>query len=304
MAIKFVITLLLLCAAELSMADDIEITLLGTGGPSPTIERFGPSTVIETQGQYFVFDAGRGTTIRLQQAGIPLDKIEHVFLTHLHSDHITGLSDLWLSSWIWQRQNKMQLFGPPGTKDFADHLQQAFTENISLRTLNSGLNEQYSKLIVEESAVDNIVVYQKHDIKITAFHVNHGVVKHAYGYKFESHGRKIIISGDTAYSENLIKHAKNADILIHEIAAASKALLDSNKRLTKIMAYHTDPDSLALVLNKTQAKHTILTHVLLFGISQKEVLTQLKNEFNRPLYFGKDLLKISIGESIVITAEN
>jgi len=117
MSSKFIITILLLCICNLARASYIEITLLGTGGPPPNIERFGPSTVIETQGRYFVFDVGRGSTIRLQQAGIPLDKIEQVFLTHLHSDHITGLADLWLTSWIWQRQNKMNVFGPDGTKN-------------------------------------------------------------------------------------------------------------------------------------------------------------------------------------------
>lgn len=300
MSIKFAIILLLLCVCNLAHANYIEITLLGTGGPSPSIERFGPSTVIETQGRYFVFDAGRGTSIRLQQAGIPLDKIEHVFLTHLHSDHITGLSDLWLSSWIWQRQHKMQLFGPEGTKDFSQHLEQAFAEDIRLRSLNSGLNEDHSHTIVKESAADNIVVYQNLGIKITAFHVNHGLVKQAYGYKFESAGRKIIISGDTSYSENLITHAKNADILIHEIAAASNILLKNNRRLKKIMAYHTNPKALALVLKKTQAKHTILNHVLLFGVTENDVLAVLSENHKRPLYIGKDLLKIAIGKSIVI----
>jgi len=301
---KIILTILLLCFSNLAGADYIEITLLGTGGPPPSIERFGPSTVIETQGRYFVFDAGRGATIRLQQAGIPLDKIEQVFLTHLHSDHISGLSDLWLTSWIWQRQNKMNVFGPEGTKDFTNHLQQAFSEDIRLRTLNSGLNKDQTKLVVEESALDNIVVYQKHDIKITAFQVNHGVVAPAYGYKFESGGRKIIISGDTTYSENLIKHTKNADILIHEIAAASKTLLDSNKRLQKIMAYHSDPENLSQTLIETRPKYTILNHVLLFGVSEKEVLETLKEKFDGHVYLGKDLLKISIGKSIVISPTN
>tara|TARA_R110001606_G_C15402875_1_gene653458 strand:+ start:13446 stop:14360 length:915 start_codon:yes stop_codon:yes gene_type:complete len=304
MIIKSILTILLFCVCNLARADYIEITLLGTGGPPPNIERFGPSTVIETQGRYFVFDVGRGATIRLQQAGISLDKIEQVFLSHLHSDHITGLSDLWLTSWIWQRQNKMKVFGPDGTKDFIQHLEQAFAEDIRLRTLNSGLNKDQSKIIAEESALDNIVVYQKNDIKITAFHVNHGVVEQAYGYKFESAGRKIIISGDTAYSENLIKHAKNADILIHEIAAASTPLLDSNNRLRKIMTYHTDPDQLTKTLIKTHPKYTILNHILLFGISEKEVLEHVKATYDGQLSFGEDLLKISIGKSIVITPSN
>jgi ribonuclease Z len=298
---KFIVTIFILCLCTFARADYIEITLLGTGGPPPNIERFGPSTVIETQGRYFVFDVGRGAIIRLQQAGIPLDKIERVFLTHLHSDHITGFADLWLTSWIWQREKKINVFGPVGTKDFVNYIEKAFSEDIRLRTLDSGLTKDQANIIVEESDLDNIVVYQNHDIKITAFRVNHGVVKQAYGYKFESSGRKIIISGDTAYSENLIKHAKDADILIHEIAAASNTLLTNNIRLNKIMAYHTDTEHLIKTLNKTRPKYTVLNHVLLFGISENTVLNNLKAKYTGPIYIGTDLLSIAIGKSIVIS---
>jgi len=298
---KLILAILLQCVSTLIYADVIEVTLLGTGGPPPNIERFGPSTVIETQGLYFVFDAGRGVTIRLQQAGIPLSEIEQVFLTHLHSDHISGLADLWLTSWIWQRQNKMNVFGPLGTVNFINHIEQAYTEDINLRISNSNLNKDLSHLLVMESELDDRVIYDKNDIKITAFHVEHGVVKQAYGYKFESGNRKIILSGDTAYSENLIKHAQDADILIHEVAAADTLLLERNKRLQKIISYHSNPESLAQVLVKVRPKFTFLNHILLFGVSEQEVLYKLNNKFDGEIYFGKDLLKISIGKSIVIT---
>lgn len=301
---KSCLAILLLCTSTLLYADFIEVTLLGTGGPPPNIERFGPATVIETQGRYFVFDAGRGTTIRLQQAGIPLDRIEQVFLTHLHSDHTSGFADLWLTSWIWQRQNKMKVFGPVGTASFINHIEQAYAEDIRLRTSNSNLNGDLSQLLISESGLDNNVVYNMDDIKITAFHVNHGVVKQAYGYKFESGNRKIILSGDTAYSENLIKHAQNADILIHEVAAADRLLLERNKRLQKIISYHSDPESLAQVLMKVKPKFTFLNHILLFGVSEQEVLEKLNNKFDGEIYLGEDLLKISIGKSIVITPPN
>lgn len=301
---KSVLVILLLFVSNVINANIIEITLLGTGGPPANIERFGPSTVIETQGRYFVFDVGRGTTVRLQQAGISLDKIEHVFLTHLHSDHISGLADLWLTSWIWQRQNKMKVFGPLGTTNFISHIEKAYTEDIRLRVSNSNLNEDLSELLVRESELDDTVVYNENDIKITAFHVNHGVVKQSYGYKFESGKRKIILSGDTAYSKNLIKHAQNSDILIHEIAAAGTVLLESNNRLQKVMSYHTDPESLAQVLVTVKPKFTFLNHVLLFGVSEQKVLDKLNSKFDGKVCFGEDLLKISIGKSIVITPPN
>ena len=103
LSLSISLVLMLLFSINTARAGYMEVTLLGTGTPKPSIDRFGPSTLIEANGRYFIFDSGRGVSIRLQQAGVALSKIENIFLTHLHSDHISGLSDLWLTSWIWQR---------------------------------------------------------------------------------------------------------------------------------------------------------------------------------------------------------
>ena len=290
------VTLFLIYSSNLSAAY-MEVTLLGTGTPRPSIERFGPATVVEANGRFFIFDSGRGITVRLQQAGIALSKIEHVFLTHLHSDHISGLSDLWLTSWIWQRSNKLKLTGPIGTQALAKHLTLAHQADLHYRAEHTKLNKTVFEISSHDIASEGIV-YNHNGVKITAFLVNHYPVEPAYGYRIDSGEQSIVISGDTTYSKNLIQFSKNVDLLIHEIAAADANLLASNPRLKKVMSYHTTPEQAGKVLKATKPKATVFTHVLLFGVDAKTALESTRTYFNGDVRIGHDLMKISVGETI------
>ena len=237
-------------------ADYLEVTLLGTGTPRPSIDRFGPATLVNAGGKYFLFDVGRGATIRLQQAGITPNQIEQVFFTHLHSDHVSGLDDLWLSGWIWQRENLLKVHGPVGTHKLVENLRAAYQADIAYRTANVDLKA--AKAEIDSQEITAGMVYQNGGVTIHAFLVEHRPVFPAFGYRLNFGDRSIVISGDTTYSENLIKQSKGVDVLIHEIAAASKSLLKRNKRLNDILAYHTNPHQMIEVLAKTNPRITIL----------------------------------------------
>src|SRR5437773_1357243 len=110
---------------------DIKVTLLGTGGPSPRIERFGSSTLVEAGGERLLFDCGRGASIRLWQLHLPLSAVTAVFLTHLHSDHVVGIPDLWLTGWLsppfGHRTTPFRIWGPVGTKEMMANLARAYS---------------------------------------------------------------------------------------------------------------------------------------------------------------------------------
>src|SRR6478752_7876663 len=113
---------------------DIKVTLLGTGTPPPLMERFGPSILVQAGSETLLFDAGRGCLQRLRQINVSYAKITALFLTHLHSDHIVGLSDLWLTGWlVSERQNPLNVFGPAGTHPMIEYLQKAFSYDINIR---------------------------------------------------------------------------------------------------------------------------------------------------------------------------
>ena len=283
----------------LAQANIIEVTLLGTGTPVPSSERYGPATLVKINHQYFLFDAGRGLITRLQQSRTPINAIQHVYFTHLHSDHITGFSDYWLTSWIWQRPHQLQVTGPDGTLNFIQQLEKAYQANYQYRRDNTKLNADTYYSHIDEINQDTLV-YQQDGIKITAFTVSHQPVSPAFGYKIEAENKKIVISGDTTYSDNLIRHATHADLLIHEIAAAPTALLEGNLRLQKVMNYHTTPQQMITILNKTQPKYTLLNHVLLFGIGEENVIKQIQQQYDGKLAIGRDLMQVTIGDSINI----
>lgn len=280
---------------QVSYADYMEVILLGTGTPRPSIERFGAATLVSAGGQYFLFDAGRGVTMRLQQAGITADQIDKVFLTHLHSDHISGLDDLWITGWIWQREQWLHVWGPAGTRQLVDGLREAYTADISYRVANVHLEADKARIDAVE--INEGVVYQQNGVTIKAFLVDHVPVKPAFGYLVEFGDRVVVISGDTTYSENLIKHAQNADLMVHEITAADTSLLMRNKRLASVVAYHTTPEQMTAVLEKTKPKLTVLNHVLLFGVPEDEVMQTIKQKYSGDVVMGYDLMKIEIGNT-------
>jgi len=295
-SLKILLALFVLFQA--ASADYLEVTLLGTGTPRPNIDRFGSATLVNAGGQYFLFDVGRGATIRLQQAGIMPNQIDKVFLTHLHSDHISGLDDLWITGWVWQREQLLKVSGPVGTHQLVEGLREAYTADISYRVANVALEGDKAK--IESIEIEQGVVYHKDGVTIRAFLVEHAPVKPAFGYRVEFGDRAIVISGDTTYSENLIKHAQNADLLIHEIAAANPLLIKNNKRLVSVVAYHTNPKQMAEVLNKTKPRAAILNHVLLFGVSEDQVMAEIKQQYAGDVIMGYDLMKIGVGSSIDI----
>lgn len=294
--IRFGIILILTCSN--AYAEYAEVILLGTGTPRPSIDRFGSATLVSAGGKYFLFDAGRGVTIRLQQAGFTPDLIDTVFLTHLHSDHVSGLDDLWITGWIWQRENLLQVYGPSGTGQLVENLRAAYAADISYRTANAGLDDGKAQIDAQE--ITEGVAYQHAGVTITSFLVDHKPVTPAFGYRIEFGDRVIVLSGDTTYVKSMEEQARDADVLIHEIADASKKLLQRNKRLRQVVAYHTTPEQMITLLQKTNPRFTALNHVLLFGIDEQSVLAKIKAEYQGEIVVGYDLMKIGVGNKITV----
>jgi ribonuclease Z len=198
----------------------LKVTLLGTGTPRPVIERFGPSTLVEAGNQKLIFDCGRGCTQRLYQAKTPFSEVTALFLTHLHSDHIVGVPDLWLTGWIVGRKTPLRVWGPSGTRQMMKHLEEAYAFDIHIRR---DVDEQIAApgVVVEAKDIEQGVVYESGGVKVTAFTVDHGAVKPALGYRVDYAGHSVVLSGDTRYSENLIKFAQGTDVLILPVSAHS-----------------------------------------------------------------------------------
>lgn len=279
----------------------IKVTLLGTGSPQPIMDRFGPSILVQAGGQSLLFDAGRGCLQRLRQINLAYDKLNALFLTHLHSDHVVGLPDLWLTGWLLSgRKVPLEVFGPEGTADMIGYLQKAFVFDIKIREGDDKAAENGSKLLVSE--IKQGLIYDKEGVKVISFEVDHYPVVPAFGYRIEYKGHSVVLSGDTRYSENLIRFAKGTDLLIHEVAIAPDTLSKSDTRYN-ILAHHTTPEQTARVFSEVKPKLAAYSHIVkLYGATEQEILKRVKANYTGPVVMGEDLMSFSINDGVSVTA--
>src|SRR3984893_1439588 len=297
------VLLMLACITltESATAQDLKVTLLGTGSPQPRMDRFGPSILLEAGKQKLLFDCGRGSTQRIEQLKVPFAEVDALFLTHLHSDHIVGIPDLWLIGWPRGRKSPFRVWGPEGTKEMMAHLEQAYQFDIHIRRdVDEKLPAQ--GVVVEAKNIEQGVVYENGGVKITAFAVDHGLVKPALGYRIDFNGHSVVLSGDTRPSENLIHFSEGADVLIHEVmdpdAFRSKNPSVSSERAQRVAAHHTTPEQAGTVFARVKPKLAVYSHIVPGDTTDLIPLT--RKTYSGPLEVGEDLMSIEIGEEVVV----
>ena len=301
-------------AAPALSADDFLVTLLGTGMPVPSPDRFGNSTLIEAGGQRLIFDMGRGVTIRLWQKQIPLGSIDAHFLTHLHSDHINGLSDLWLSGWIQTafggRKKPFTIYGPTGTEKMMANLWEAFSEDRRIRIEDE--KNPLAGIQVDAHDFKPGVVYEKNGVVVTTFEVDHGdLVKPCYGFKITYQNRSVVISGDTRYSANVEKAARGGDLLIHEVAMIPEKLFAQYPVYKAIYEHHISPELAGKLFAASRPKLVVYTHLVLSGLPKagipfptpEELLAATRKTYDGRVVVGGDLMGFKIDDSGVSIIE-
>jgi ribonuclease Z len=301
--------LLLVCSLSVA-AQDFKVTLLGTGAPKPTFDRFGPATLIEVGGQELLFDVGRGAAMRLYQINIPLSALDAVFLTHFHHDHLVGLPDVWMTGWLpppfGRRSTPFEVWGPTGTAAMLQNLQEAFSINSSTRIADELLPAAGIEVIAHEFEREG-VVYAKDGVKVTAFNVDHGdLIKPAYGFRVDYDGRSVVISGDTRYDENLIAAAQGADLVLHEVVLASDELVASSAQLERVVAHHTTPEQAGTVFSKIVPKLAVFTHITspnsrtVAAAPMSSLVSRTRTNYDGPLVVGEDLMSFLINDTITV----
>jgi len=279
----------------------IRVTLLGTGNPRPVISRFGPSTLVEAGGKKFVFDCGRGATMRLYQLGVQFNDVDALFLTHQHSDHTVGIPDLWLTGWVMGRRVPLRVWGPAGTKAMMSGLEEAYAFDVHIRRdVDEQLPSEGAK--IEAHDIEPGVAYEQGGVKITAFLVDHGVVKPAYGYRVDYGGHSVVLSGDTRPSENLIRNAQGTDVLIHEVLDL-ESYMGADKTYTaaqkdKVVAHHTTGEEAGVVFERVKPRLAVYSHIV--PPNAPDVIADARKHYSGPLELGEDLMSIEIGEQVVV----
>jgi len=277
----------------------LSVSLLGTGTPKPIMERFGPSILVQAGSETLLFDAGRGCLQRLRQLNLNYDKIDALFLTHLHSDHIVGLPDLWLTGWLVSRRtNPLKVFGPAGTGSMTENLQKAFAYDIRIRIEDDKAPAEGCNFLVKE--IQQGIIYEKNGVKVIAFEVDHYPIVPAFGYRIEYNGHVVVLSGDTRYSENLIKYAKGADLLIHEVVVTPDTINKADPKYN-VVAHHTTPEQAGKIFNEIKPKLAAYSHIANpYDRNEQELLKQTKVNYAGPMVIGQDLMRFTVGDTVSV----
>ncbi|MBB5520063.1 MBL fold metallo-hydrolase [Amphiplicatus metriothermophilus] len=262
--------------AALFDGDGLKIFFCGTGSPLPSAKRAQTCTAIFAGGRFFLVDAGTGSWETLQAAGVPAGRLAGVFLTHFHSDHIGDLGEANLGSWVAGRPTPLAVYGPSGVERVVGGLNEAYALDSEYRTAHHGKAVAPPRAAgLRAQAFDGrgqAVVYEEGGLTVSAFPVTHDPVDPAVGYRFDYKGRSVVVSGDTAYSDSLVRAAAGADLLIHEAqanhmvaemqAAAERAGAASLAMIfADIPSYHTSPEEAARAANEAGVGYLILTHL-------------------------------------------
>ncbi|HEX5379081.1 MAG TPA: ribonuclease Z [Phenylobacterium sp.] len=292
------------------MPDGLHVALCGTGSPMPDPTRAGPCTAVVAGRRLFVVDAGAGGTRNLSLMNLPPARIEAIFLTHFHSDHIDGLGELLLQRWAsGAATSPTPVFGPIGVDSVVAGFQDAYTLDRGYRIAHhgpkvvppTGFGGTPHPFAATRDQPD-VVLIDEPDLKVTAFPVNHEPVSGAVGYKFVYKGRSAVISGDTAPSARLEAASKGVDLLVHEglapnlVAIQRKAALENRREnlaaiLHDILSYHTSPEQAAAIAQRAGVKSLLFTHVippLPMRALEEPFLGNSRKIYSGPIQVGHD----------------
>lgn len=274
-----------------------KVILLGTGNPNPDPGHSGCSVAIVVDETPYIIDFGPGV-VRQAAAlspryggnipGLDVKRIKRAFLTHLHSDHTTGYPDLIFTPWVMGRDEPLEVYGPEGIKKMTAHILEAYGEDIRYRLYGlEPANNQGWRVNAHE--IEEGEIYRDSLVRVEAFHVMHGSWPNAFGYRFTTPDRVIVISGDTRPCENIIEYAKGADVLVHE--AYSQAGWEKKDEFWKKYhkANHTSTLELGGIAAEARPGLVIMYHTLYWGADDAVMIEEFRQIYDGKVIVGKDL---------------
>jgi ribonuclease Z len=300
------LALALVAAIAAARAGALDVILLGTGYPRPDPEHAGPSMAIVFGEKWFVVDAGRGATMRIAGTDLKYANLQAVFLTHLHSDHTAGLPDLFSTSWQFGRKTRaLELYGPPGTRKLSKGMLEFFEEDIHIRRDLQEKHPAAGATIRTHVVRDGAVVFDDGEVRVTAFAVDHKPVEHAFGYRFEAKGNVVVVSGDTRPNANLLRFAKNADVLVLEAYLHEHFDKHDTPEVAKrLKSYHVSAEEAGEIAKAANVKTLVLTH-LIPANAEETFRERASKAFRGTIVVGRDLMTIaSESQSLRVSEED
>ncbi|MBX9731262.1 MAG: ribonuclease Z [Sphingomonas sp.] len=300
--------------------DGLGVALCGAGSPMPSPDRAGPCTVITAGHHVYLVDIGEGGVRNLARMGYGAGRVEAVFLTHFHSDHIDSLGALMLQHWGTSGSPApLPVYGPLGVDTVVSGFNTAYSLDRGYRIAHHGPQVMqpaaFGMVALPQDMPangDQKLILSKDGLHVFAFRVDHRPVDPAYGYVFAYKGRRIVVSGDTKPAKSVERAAIKADILVHEAlaanmvgmmqAAAKKAGRSNLEHIFHdIPTYHTTPQQAADIAERAGARMLLLTHIvppLPYSILEGPFLGDARSRYHGRLEIGHD------GEEVLLPAQS
>jgi ribonuclease BN (tRNA processing enzyme) len=267
-SLKVTASLILCMSTALAQSAKTQLVILGTGTPIINPDRSGPSVAVVVNGAAYLVDFGPGVVRRAAAAArdkhitaLTPKNLKVVFATHLHSDHTAGLSDLYLTPAVEGRPGALELYGPPGIAAMAAHIQAAYVKDVAVRTkgLEHGNRAAYK---INAHEIKPGLIYQDTNVKVTAFAVAHGTWDFSFGYRFDTADRSIVISGDTAPTQAIVRACHGCDLLLYEVYSTAWFAERTPAWQKYHSTFHTSTTALAEIANAAKPKQLVLYHQL------------------------------------------
>ena len=280
---------------DMEVGKGMRVVLLGTGTPNSEPDRWGSAAAIVVGGRSYLVDCGSGIVRRANAASekygieaLKLANLRRLFVTHLHSDHTVGFPDLILTPWIEGRDVPLEVYGPTGTARMAEHLLEAYDEDVQLR-INGRQPSNPDGYKVNVHEIREGLIYEDELVKVKAMWVAHGMWEHAFCYRFETADRVVVVSGDRGPTPDIAEFAAGCDVLVHEVysvkgfAGRVKVWQDYHSKA------HTSSVELGELALKVQPEVVVLTHQLLWGATEEELMEEIRSVYDGRVEYGRDL---------------
>jgi len=273
----------------------MQVIILGSGSPLPDRERAGPSTLVRTTVGDLLFDCGRGVLMRAAAVASGAGAFRALFVTHLHSDHITDLNDIVTTRWVMSLEpNPLPVFGPVGTAALLQATEAMLEPDIGYRLAHhDDLRWRPSATVTE---VDRGVIFDDGEVRVTAAPTDHAPVRPTVGYRIDDGARSVVIAGDTVPCAGLDELAAGADVLVHTVVRRDLIEPVGLPRLTDVLDYHSSVPDAAQTATRNGVRALVLTHLVPAPApgTDQEWLDQAAAQFDGEVRLAADLLTIDV----------
>jgi ribonuclease Z len=281
----------------------IEVTLLGTGSPMVDPDRAGPSTLVRAGDQTFLVDCGRGVLMRAAAAGVGAANITALLLTHLHSDHITDLSDVITTRWVTTfTRTPLPVIGPPGTAAVVEATLAALAPDISYRIAHHP--DITEPPVIEVHEYTDGTVWDARGVTIRVAPTSHRPVEPTIGFRVEFERASVVLAGDTIPCDSLDTLSAGAGALVHTVIRKDLVEQMPVQRIRDILDYHSSVEQAAATAERAGVGILVLTHYVppLAQGQEDEWRARAATEFSRQIELGDDLHRVDVHPGVCATA--